>query len=118
MNVASVDQFMPVLDGQHELRISTVTLTSEYFEVAYAISPALPRGPGDVVLPRIEATDDRGRLYNDSGGAYGLSDDGTRTEGSITGQPGFPADVREVTLRFVLVQRGAEAAYEVPVTLR
>ncbi len=117
MSVIPVGRTVPVLDGRHELHVQTVTLTDEYFEVAYIISPPLPRGAEDVVLPRIEATDEHGRFYNDSGGAYGLSDDGGRTEGTITGHPGFPTDVRNATLRFVFVQRGTETAHELPLAL-
>jgi hypothetical protein len=61
--------------------------------------------------------DERGGTYDDGGGAYGRSDDGTRTEGTIRGRPGFPVDVREVTLRFVLLQRGRESEHEVTVAL-
>lgn len=117
MSVVPIDRSLSVLDGRHELRVQTVTLSDEYFEVAYTISPPLPEGPEDMVLPRIEATDDSGRSYDDSGGAYGVSDDGARTEGTITGQPGFPPDARQVALRFVLTQRGSETVHEIPLVL-
>jgi hypothetical protein len=117
VSVVPVDRTLPILGGRHELHVQAVTLADEYFEVAYTIAPPLPRRSEEIVLPRIEATDERGRTYDDSGGAYGDSDDDTCTEGTISGRPGFPPDVREVTLRFVFLQRGAESAHDVPLVL-
>jgi hypothetical protein len=119
MPVIVVEQTLPVLDGRHRLDVRTLTLGPDRLDVEYTITPPLPEGPSeDMVLPRLEATDDHGRTYNDGGGAFGLSDDGARTLGTISGQPGFPSDVREVTLRFALASWRAENEYELTVPLR
>ncbi|OZM81968.1 hypothetical protein [Pseudonocardia sp. MH-G8] len=117
MSVVPVDQTLSILGGRHELRVQTVTFDDTCFEVAYTIAPPLPRAPEEMVLPRIDATDDRGRTYEDSGGAYGESADDTCTEGTISGRPGFPSDAREVTLRFVFLQKGVESAHDVVLAL-
>jgi hypothetical protein len=70
-----------------------------------------------MVLPHLQATDDAGRTYDDGGGAFGPSDDGTRTEGTISVQPGLPGDVREVVLRFGLLTRDGGSEHELTVEL-
>ncbi|HWO69060.1 MAG TPA: hypothetical protein VNO31_54425 [Umezawaea sp.] len=71
-----------------------------------------------MVFPRIEATDDLGQAYTDLGGAFGTSDDGTRTEGTVSGQPGIPADAGELSLRFVLLRGRCENGHDVTIASR
>jgi hypothetical protein len=115
--VITIDRSLHVLGGRHRLEIRTLTLAPERFDVEYTLTPPLPARHAEMVLPRLEATDDQGRTYDSGGGAFGLSDDGTRTLGTLCGQPGLPADVREVTLRFAFISSKAEDEYEVRVAL-
>jgi hypothetical protein len=116
--VITIDRSLRVLGGRHRLEIRTLTLAAERFDVEYALTPPLPACSAEMVLPRLEATDDQGRTYGSCGGAFGLSDDGTRTLGTLCGQPGLPPDIREVTLRFGFISSKAEDEYELRVPLR
>jgi hypothetical protein len=113
----TIDRGLHVLGGRHRLEIRTLTLAPEWFDVEYALTPPLPAPSAEMVLPRLEATDDQGRTYDSCGGAFGLSDDGTRTLGTLSARPGLPPDVREVTLRFAFISSTAEDEYEVRVAL-
>jgi hypothetical protein len=108
--VIAVHRTVSALDGRHQFEVRKLTLKPESFEVEYTITPQLPpSGPGMVFIS-IEATDDQGGRYADAGGAYGPSDDGMRTWGTISGQPGLPPEARELTLHFTFSQRAKTVA--------
>lgn len=103
---------VPVLGGRHELTIKGFAATTEHMELRYRLTPPLPQGeldengeygdPESYVFLALEAVDDVGNEYLDSGGAFGPSADGSATEGSLSVQPGPYADARSVTLHLVL----------------
>ncbi|MEU2491055.1 hypothetical protein [Streptomyces sp. NPDC007883] len=103
-----------ILDGRYELTLLALTSHEDSFDIAYSVTPPLPEGPEgqSPVLLVIEAQDDLGNEYGDWGGAFGLSDDGTRTEGEISGQPGLPAAARTLLVRFTVLRGGEENAYD------
>jgi hypothetical protein len=116
--VIAVDRTLPVLAGQHQLEVRTLTLKPESFEVEYTITPPLPASGDEIVFMRIVATDDRGRTYGDnSGDVSSLSEDGLRTVGTAYIQPGFPSKVHEATLHIVFLWGGLETEYDVRVNL-
>ena len=53
---------------------------------------ALKEGDEIPVLLTLEASDELGNEYTDWGGAFGPSPDGSRTEGTISGQPALPSE--------------------------
>lgn len=103
---------VPVLGGRHELTIEGFTATTEHMELRYHLTPPIPQSEPDeenevgdhepYVFLALEALDDVGNEYLDSGGAFGLSPDGSATEGSLSVQPGPYADARSVTLHLIL----------------
>ncbi|MEV7775734.1 hypothetical protein [Kitasatospora sp. NPDC086791] len=86
--------------------------------MTYSVTPPLP----DDVPPLshaqpplflwLEATDDLGNQYTDYGGAHGLSTDGLRTQGTISGQPAVAAEAGRLTVRLVFLQGRSEHGYE------
>jgi hypothetical protein len=98
---------VPVLGGRHKLTIESFTVSSERMEIGYRLTPPLPQSRPDsdhepYVFLALEAADDVGNRYLDSGGAFGPSVDGNATEGSLSVQPGPYADARSVTLHLTL----------------
>ncbi|GHE45621.1 hypothetical protein [Streptomyces capitiformicae] len=106
---------IPVLGGRHKLSIESFAVTTERMELRYRLTPPLPQtlsdsdsdsddgdDEGPYVFLALEADDDVGNEYLDSGGAFGPSADGAATEGSLSVQPGPYADARSVTLRLTL----------------
>jgi len=120
VSLIRVDTTLSVLEGRHELAVLTLTNGQESFTVDCTITPPLSDDrPGEgMVFLWIEAIDDRGQAYTDFGGAHGVSDDGTRTVGTISGQPGISADAAELSLRFVFLRGRSENGHDVVVTLR
>ncbi|MDT0465804.1 hypothetical protein [Streptomyces gibsoniae] len=103
---------VPVLGGRHELTVEGFSATTEHMELSYRLTPPLPQSEPDengeygdhqpYVFLALEAVDDVGNEYLDSGGAFGPSADGSTTEGSLSVQPGPYADARSVTLHLTL----------------
>ena len=56
----------------------------------------------------LHATDDTGRKYQDGGGAFGTSPDGSHTEGVRSLQPAPSEDARVVELEFISPERFTE----------
>ncbi|WP_244409238.1 hypothetical protein [Streptomyces albofaciens] len=106
-----------VLDGRHELTLRGVTRQDDSFRIGYTVAPPLPDdsdGPGgSPVLLVFEAEDDLGNEYSDWGGAYGLSDDGSHTDGTLTAQPALPPGARSLAVHVTFLRGGEEYAYEV-----
>lgn len=108
-----------ILDDRHELTVHTLTTTAEGFTVTYSVVPPLP---GDLrpaardappLFLWVEAVDDRGHHYLDYGGAHGLSADGLRTDGAISGRPAVPPEAGALTVRLVFLRGGDEQGYEI-----
>lgn len=114
-----VDKSVSVLDGQHELRVLSLTRAEDSFALEYTITPPLPGDhPGsEMVFMWIEAVDDQGHEYTDFGGARGVSEDGLRTNGTITGQPAVDADSKELSVRFVFLRGQSEAGWSITIGL-
>ncbi|MFD9818911.1 hypothetical protein [Streptomyces violascens] len=81
-----------------------------------AASPARPpprgtwrREPGP---PHPGAKGELGNEYTDWGGAFGPAADGSRSEGTATGQPALPDDAHTLHLRLTFLQDGQEYRYE------
>ncbi|WP_234317634.1 hypothetical protein [Streptomyces rimosus] len=105
-----------VLDGRHELTLHEVTRQDDSFVISYTVTPPLPddaEGEGGTVLPVLEAEDDLGNEYSDWGGAYGTSDDGSHTNGTLTAQPALPLAARSVAVHVTLLRGGEEYTYDV-----
>ncbi|WP_260475602.1 hypothetical protein [Streptomyces sp. WAC 06725] len=103
-----------VLGGRHELALRGVTRQDDSFRIGYTITPPLPDdAEGGTVLPVFEAEDDLGNEYSDWGGAYGTSDDGSHTSGTLTAQPALPEGARSVAIRVTFLRGGEEYSYEV-----
>ncbi|MEU2432393.1 hypothetical protein ABZ611_23330 [Streptomyces sp. NPDC007861] len=105
---------IPILEGRHELTLTAVTTQEDSFSIEYSVTPPLPEeteGESTVLLV-LEARDDLCNEYSDWGGAFGLSDDGNRTDGTVSGQPGLPTDVRELYVRFTYLRGGEESSYD------
>ncbi|MFI2236607.1 hypothetical protein [Streptomyces chrestomyceticus] len=106
-----------VLDGRHELTLHGVTRQDDSFGISYTVAPPLPDDSGDgggAVLLILEAEDDLGNEYSDWGGAYGTSDDGSHTNGTLTAQPALPPDARSVAVHVTFLRGGEEWTYDVP----
>ncbi|MFI1831552.1 hypothetical protein ACH41E_34675 [Streptomyces sp. NPDC020412] len=65
----------------------------------------------------LEAVDDLGNRYTDFGGARGMSPDGSRTEGSLSGRPAVPSDSRSLTVRLVFMNGTDESGYDLTIPL-
>ncbi|MEU6974137.1 hypothetical protein AB0A71_41780 [Kitasatospora aureofaciens] len=85
--------------------------------MSYSIAPPLPDDLGAApsstraVFMWLEAVDELGNRYGDFGGARGLSPDGRRTDGSISGQPGLPRDAGSLAVRFTFMVGADEFSY-------
>lgn len=114
-----VDKSVPVLDGRHELRVLSLSRGEDSFALEYTITPPLPgdQPGGEMVFLWIEAVDDKGHEYTDFGGARGVSEDGRRTTGTITGQPAVDADAEELSVRFVFLRGQSEEGWSVTIGL-
>ena len=110
-----VDKSLTVLDGKHELRVLSLTRGEDSFALDYTITPPLG---GEPVFMWIEAADDQGHEYTDSGGARGVSEDCRHTTGTISGQPSIDADAKELSVRFVFLRGQSETAHRVTIGLR
>jgi hypothetical protein len=78
------------------------------------VTPPLPDPVGDLpTLPVLEAADDLGNAYDDYGGAFGTSPDGTRTDGSLSARPALDPKAGTLRLRITYLHRGRETAYDV-----
>ncbi|MER5202177.1 hypothetical protein [Streptomyces sp. NPDC002825] len=99
-----------ILDDRHELVVDGLSLEQESFTVRYTVTPPLPEGDDgeSLVLLALEAHDDAGNEYVDWGGAYGLSEDGGHTDGTITGQPAVADSARVLTVRLTFLREGRE----------
>lgn len=73
----------PGLQSGYSLTVLGVERDIYGVRINYEIVPPLPRGPL-VRGPHGEARDDRGREYDDVGGAFGLAEPGDRTDGVLT----------------------------------
>ncbi|MFD5327310.1 hypothetical protein [Streptomyces sp. NPDC127092] len=108
------------LDGHHELVVDGLSLAQDSFTLHYTVTPPLPEGDDgeSLVLLTLEACDDAGNEYTDWGGAYGVSVDGSHTDGTITGQPAVAPSARVLTVRLTFLREGreypCELALEVP----
>ncbi|MFJ2865582.1 hypothetical protein [Kitasatospora sp. NPDC087314] len=86
--------------------------------MSYSITATLPDDLGSVpssarpAFMWLEAVDDLGNRYGDFGGARGLSPDGRRTDGSISGQPGLPPEAVSMAVRFTFMVGADEVAYD------
>ncbi|MGW2302511.1 hypothetical protein [Streptomyces sp. NPDC001809] len=105
---------LPIFGGRHELAVRGLTVRRDSFTIRYTVMPPLPDGAeGSPVLPVFEAKDDLGRAYVDWGGAYGPGEDGTYTDGSVTGQPALTAGARQLHARITFLRDGEEHPYDV-----
>ncbi len=95
---------LSVLDGGHSFTVDRLALAPGGFTLHYTVTPPLPETlpGGGMLLIYVTATDDQGNTYDDGGGAFGTTPDGTHTDGSITLQPALPADAGAVTVDLVL----------------
>ncbi|MFJ5707069.1 hypothetical protein [Streptomyces sp. NPDC093105] len=105
-----------ILGGNHELVVDSLSLDEDSFTVRYTVRPPLPEGQegGSPVLLALEARDDVGNEYTDWGGAYGLSDDGGHTDGSLSGQPTVAQSARVLTVRLTFLREGREYPCDLP----
>lgn len=110
-----VDKSLSVLEGRHELRVLSLTQGEGSFALDYTITP--PLSDAEMVFMWIEAVDDQGHEYTDFGGARGVSDDGLRTTGTISGQPAIDADAKELSVRFVFLRGQTEQGYDLTIGL-
>lgn len=110
-----VDKSVSVLEGRHELHVLSLTRGEDSFALDYTITP--PLSDGEMVFMWIEAADDQGHEYTDFGGARGVSDDGLRTMGTISGQPAIDADAKELSVRFVFLHGQSEAGWSITIGL-
>ncbi|MFG2848187.1 hypothetical protein ACGF12_34215 [Kitasatospora sp. NPDC048296] len=114
-------QRISVLSGRHELTVHALSRSAESFTVSYSIEPPLPDDLSSVSPPAapvflwLEAVDDLGNHYSDFGGARGLSPDGSRTAGSISGQPGLPPEAGSLTVRLMFMTGSDEFGYDLTV---
>ncbi|MGP9023074.1 hypothetical protein ACT1U9_32300 [Streptomyces sp. BR1] len=109
-----------ILDGRHELTIRTLAHAPDSFSITYTVSPPLTDGTdaeGRVFLI-MDAEDDLGNAYVDWGGAFGPAPDGSRTEGTITGQPAVPEQARALRVRITFLRGLAEYPYDLVLRLR
>ncbi|MFC0844788.1 hypothetical protein ACFH04_13870 [Streptomyces noboritoensis] len=108
-----------ILDGHHELALHGVTLREDSFDVTYSVVPPLSDGrdKGSPILLFIEATDDLGNEYTDSGGAYGVAPDGTHTKGTISGRPALTDESGMLHVRFTFLRGGVENSYDLALSL-
>ncbi|MGW2250798.1 hypothetical protein ACWCXH_11415 [Kitasatospora sp. NPDC001660] len=106
-----------ILDGRYQLAVHGLARAEDAFAVAYSVTPPMP---GDLRIPspvapqpslRLEADDDLGHRYTGSGGAHGLSADGLRTEGTVSGRPAVAAAAAELRVRLVFLLGPEEYAY-------
>lgn len=106
-----------ILDGRYQLAVHGLARADDAFAVAYSVTPPMP---GDLHIPspvasrlslRLEADDDLGHRYSGTGGAHGLSADGLRTEGTVSGQPAVAAEAAELRVRLVFRRGPEEYAY-------
>lgn len=99
-----------ILDGRRELVVHGLSLEGDSFTLRYTVTPPLPQGDEgeSPVLLALEARDDVGNEYTDWGGAYGLSEDGGHTDGTITGQPAVAPSARVLTVRLTFLREGRE----------
>jgi hypothetical protein len=88
------------------LRFTDVALDPIGVRVEYEIVPAVPKAPGSLGWVGV-ARDDLGHIWEDVGGAYGISRDALRTEGVMTFELADDS-ARELTVR--LVPTGRESA--------
>jgi len=65
----------------------------------------------------IEAVDDQGHEYIDFGGARGVSEDGSHTTGTISGQPAIEGDAKELSVRFVFLHGQSEEGHDLTIGL-
>ena len=72
----------PGLPDGYSLTILRVERDIHGIRINYEIVPPLPEAPSHA--PHGEARDDRGREYDDLGGAFGLAESGDRTDGVLT----------------------------------
>ena len=112
-----------ILGGSHRLEVLGFSSGPDTFTVDYAITPPLP---DDVdadstetsVFLHLDARDDLGNEYLDSGGAWGLGPNGTRTVGSISGSPAPRPEAGTLTVTLVVMHDAEEVAYELVFSLR
>jgi hypothetical protein len=112
-----------ILGGRHRLEVLGFSRGPDTFTVDYAITPPLPddvdAGSTETsVFLYLDARDDLGNEYLDSGGARGLEPSGTRTMGSISGSPAPPLEAGTLTVTLVVMNDAEEAAYELAFLLR
>jgi hypothetical protein len=110
--VPALPAVLSVLDGRHELTVHAVEPGEDSVAVRYSVTPPLPDGEGTLLLLIVEARDDAGNTCDDGGGAYGTSEDGARTEGTVTVRPGLPSGAGMVRVRITFVRGGREYPYE------
>ncbi|MER7949761.1 hypothetical protein ABTY59_20470 [Streptomyces sp. NPDC096079] len=104
---------LSIFGGRHELAVRGLTLRRDSFTIRYTITPPLPDSEASSVLLVFEAKDDLGQEHVDWGGAYGPGEDGTYTDGSVTGQPALAAGVRALRARITFLRDGEEFPYDV-----
>lgn len=104
-----------ILNDRHDLALHGVKREDDSFGIGYSVSPPLPEGDDAEAsfLLVLEAEDDLGNEYNHWGGAFGTSDDGTHTSGTVTAQPALPAAARRLKVRFTFLRGGQEYPYDV-----
>ncbi|MFJ3906066.1 hypothetical protein [Streptomyces sp. NPDC090025] len=104
---------LSILGGRHELAVRGLTVRRDSFTIRYTITPPLPYGGDEPsILLVFEAKDDLGHEYVDWGGAYGPGEDGTYTDGSVTGQPALAAGVRVLRARLTFLRDGEEFPHD------
>lgn len=104
-----------ILDGRHELTIRVLAHAPDSFSLTYTVSPPFTDGTDgeDRVFLIMDAEDDLGNAYVDWGGAFGPAGDGSRTEGTITGQPAIPEKAEALRVRITFLRGLAEYPYDV-----
>ncbi|MEU4113453.1 hypothetical protein AB0F71_03000 [Kitasatospora sp. NPDC028055] len=107
-----------IMSGRHELTVHSLSRSEESFTLDYSITPPLPDDletaspSGTPVFMWLEAVDDLGNRYDDVGGAHGLSPDGSRTSGTISGRPGLPSEAGSLTVRLMFMAGNDEFGYD------
>ena len=110
---------LPILAGRHQLAITRLKRTDDCFTLKYTVTPPLPDPvDGLPTLPVLEAEDDLGNAYDDYGGAFGTSPDGTHTDGSLSARPALDPDAGTLRLRITYLHGGKETAYDVTLGIR
>ncbi|MDX3240288.1 hypothetical protein [Streptomyces sp. ME18-1-4] len=96
---------VPIFEGRHELTLTRLKVADNSFTLRCTVVPQLPDSDSEPpLLPLLEAQDDPGNAYEDLGGAYGASPDGSHTDRSLTAWPALVPDASALQVRITFEQ--------------